>query len=228
MDPTEAVRTVPLFAGLRPSELRLIGEHLRKRCFRARTTVVRRDDPGSALFIILTGMVKVHYETRDGGETLLAVLTPGEVFGELSLFDGRGRSADVTTLEPTEVMVLTRDAMLQCIDRAPRIAVNLLATLAGRVRLLNEVNEDLVSRDAPGRMAKRLLALARKCGVKTPTGVDIGVRLSQSDLASFIGTTRETASKILNDFQSREWLAKDKQRRITLLREDRLIGRSGS
>jgi CRP/FNR family cyclic AMP-dependent transcriptional regulator len=193
----EAIGTlsdVPLFSGLGPAELGLIAGQVQKHRFRGEKTVLQRDHPGIALYVILSGRVKVHNETPDGQEHLIAVLAAGELFGELSLFDGKGRSADVTTLEPTEVLVLTREAMLECIHKAPQIAINLLATLAGRIRLANEMNQAQKTQDAPGRMAKQLLLLAREHGVKSPTGVEIDLRLTQSDLAGLIGVTRETPS----------------------------------
>lgn len=227
MDAIAALGDVPLFSGLRPAELRLIAGQLRRHRFRSETTILHREHPGGALYVILSGKVKVHNGSCDGKEFVLALLAAGELFGEMSLLDGGGRSANVTTLEPTEVLVLTRDALMACIQQSPQIAINLLATLAGRLRLSNENNQAFATLDASGRAAKRLLDLGRKHGVKTAAGLQIGIRLSQSDLAGLIGTTRETTNKILNEFRSLGWLAVDKQRRITLLREDRLISRSG-
>jgi CRP/FNR family transcriptional regulator, cyclic AMP receptor protein len=225
MDAAISLGDIPLFAGLGPPELRLIAERVRKHHYREEITVLQCEQPGGALFIILSGKVKVHNETPEGREDVLALLAAGELFGEMSLLDGRGRSADVTTLEPTEVLILTREAMMECIYRSPRIAINLLATLAGRLRLANDTIRDQKTLDAPGRMAKQLLVLARQHGVSTPLGVEIGTRLTQSDLAGLIGVTRETASKILSEYRSLGWLEIDKQR-YTLLREDELARRS--
>jgi CRP/FNR family transcriptional regulator, cyclic AMP receptor protein len=225
MDAIVTLSDVPLFSGLGPAELGLIAGQVRKHHFRGEKTVLQRDQPGIALYIILSGKVKVHNETPEGREHLIAVLAAGELFGELCLFDGKGRSADVTTLEPTEVLVLSREAMLECIHKAPQIAINLLATLAGRIRLANEINQAAITLDAPGRMAKQLLVLAREHGVRTAAGVEIGLRLTQSDLAGLIGVTRETAARILTEFRSLGWLEIDRQRRITLRQVDRLMHR---
>lgn len=225
MDATEMLGDIPLFSGLCPAELRLIAGQVRKHRFRDETTVLHCENPGSALYVILSGRVKVHNTTLEGKEVPIALLADGELFGELSLLNGRGCSADVTTIEPTEVLVLTREAILECIRQAPQIAINLLATLAGRLRLANELNQALITLDAPGRAAMRLLVLARQHGVRTAEGVQIAIPLTQSDFASLIGTTRETAGRVLNDFRNLGWLSIDKGRRITLLREDRLTWR---
>jgi CRP-like cAMP-binding protein len=217
---------IPLFAGLGPSERALIGQHGRRLSFRAGKTVLQRDDPGIALYVILSGRVKVHNGAADGQEVMIAVLSAGGLFGELSLFDGKGRSADVTTLEPTEVLVLSREALLECIRQSPQLAINLVATLAGRIRVANEIIQAFVTLDAPGRMAKQLLFLARDHGVKTPAGTEIRLPLTQAELAGLIGVTRETAARILSEFRSLGWLETDRQHPITLLREDRLRQRS--
>lgn len=226
MDAVLRLRELPLFSGLGSAERALIAGHVRRHCFRAGKTVLQCDQPGIALYVILSGKVRVHNETPEGREHWIAILSAGDLFGEMSLFDGRGHSANVTTLEPTEVLVLTREALLECMRKAPQIAVNLLATLAGRVRLANEINSEFVSHDAPARMAKQLLRLARRFGVKSPTGVEIDLRLTHSDLAGHIGVTRETAVRILREFQSLGWL-ENKRGRITLLREDKLMHRCG-
>jgi CRP/FNR family transcriptional regulator, cyclic AMP receptor protein len=225
MDAIITLSDVPLFSGLGPAERALIGRHVRRQCFRADKTVLQRDDPGIALYVILSGQVKVHNEAADGQEVLIAVLSAGGLFGELSLFDGKGRSADVTTLEPTELLVLPREALLECIRQSPQVAINLLATLAGRMRLANEIIQAFITLDAPGRMAKQLLVLARDHGVKTPTGVEIRLPLTRGELAGLIGVTRETGARILSEFRSLGWVETDRQHGITLLREDCLTRR---
>jgi len=222
MDAVVRLRDLPLFSGIGDAERALIAGHLRKYRYRAETTVLQCDEPGIALYVILSGKVKVHNQTPDGREHRIAMLAAGDLFGEMSLFDERGRSADVTTLEPTEVLVLTRDALLECMRKAPQIALNLLATLASRVRLANEINYSLIRHDAPGRMAKQLLRLACQFGVKNATGVEIDLRLTHSDLAGLIGVTRETAVRIVSEFRSLGWLEIDRRHHITLLREERL------
>ena len=108
----DSLAEVPLFAELQGTDIDLIAQRVRQRRYRGGEAIFHRDDPGHALYIILSGRVKVHNETPDGSDVILAVLAEGEFFGDLSILDGEPRSADVSTLEPTEALVLTRDDLL--------------------------------------------------------------------------------------------------------------------
>lgn len=217
---------VPLFSGLQPADLELIGQRVRQRRYRAGEVIFHKDDPGVAFYMILSGRVKVHTEAPDGTDVTITFLSAGDFFGELSLLDGEPRSADVSTQEPTEVLVLNRDDLIECIFQAPQIAINLLATLAGRVRRTNETIQALSTLDVHGRVAKQLLLLARQHGVNTPQGVRIGIRLTQSDLAGLVGASRESVNKVLGYFRRRGYISLDDQHRITLLKPDELAKRS--
>jgi CRP-like cAMP-binding protein len=221
----DSLADVPLFSGLQHADLELIAQRVRQRRYRGGEVIFHKDDPGIAFYMILSGRVKVHTETADGTEVMLAVLSSGEFVGELSLLDGEPRSADVSTLEPTEVLVLTRDDLVECIHQAPRIAINLLATLAGRLRRTNETVQALSSLDVHARVAKQLLLLSQQHGVSTPQGTQIGIRLTQSDLAGLVGASRESVNKVLGFFRRRAWIALDDQHRITVLKPDELARR---
>jgi CRP/FNR family cyclic AMP-dependent transcriptional regulator len=222
----DSLADVPLFSGLQHADLELIGQRVRQRRYRGNEVIFHKDDPGVAFYMILSGRVKVHTESADGTEVTIALLAAGEFFGELSLLDGEPRSADVSTLEPTEVLVLTRDDLLECIHQAPRIAINLLATLAGRVRRTNETVQALSSLDVHARVAKQLLLLASQHGVKTPQGTQIGIRLTQSDLAGLVGASRESVNKVLGYYRRRGTISLDDQHRITILKPDELAKRA--
>jgi CRP/FNR family transcriptional regulator, cyclic AMP receptor protein len=224
----DTLADVPLFSGLQPPDLELIAQRVRQRRYRAGEAIFHRDDPGVALYIIVSGKVKVHNETPDGGEVIITVLSTGDFFGEMSLLDGEERSADVSTLEPTEVLVLTQADLHDCIRQAPQIAINLLATLAGRLRRTNETIQALSSLDVHGRVAKQLLLLSRQHGVQTPAGTQIGIRLTQTDLAGLVGASRESVNKVLGYFRRRGYLTLDDQHRITLLKPDELARRCES
>jgi CRP/FNR family transcriptional regulator, cyclic AMP receptor protein len=224
----DTLADVPLFSGLQPTDLELIAQRVRQRRYRPGEAIFHRDDPGVALYIIVAGKVKVHNETPDGGDVMLTILSNGDFFGEMSLLDGEERSADVSTLEPTEVLVLTQADLHDCIRQAPQIAINLLATLAGRLRRTNETIQALSSLDVHGRVAKQLLLLSRQHGVQTPAGMQIGIRLTQTDLAGLVGASRESVNKVLGYFRRRGYLTLDDQHRITLLKPDELARRCES
>src|SRR5688572_11366636 len=100
---TDTLGAIPLFAGLRPPELETLAQRVRQRRYREGEAIFHRDDPGAALYVILSGRVKIHNESPDGTDVIITVMSVGDFFGELSLLDGSERSADATTVEPTDM-----------------------------------------------------------------------------------------------------------------------------
>src|SRR5262245_7673253 len=112
MEEAGPLRNVELFAGLSSSELVPLEAALRRRRFRRNEVICHRDDPGNSFFVISSGLVKVSLNSDDGREVILNLLGPGATFGELALLDGEPRSADVTAMEATELLVLPREVFL--------------------------------------------------------------------------------------------------------------------
>ena len=150
--------------------------------------------------------MKLGRTSSDGRENLLAILGPGQMFGELSLFDPGPRSATVTAVTDTTFASLSHEDLLRWLDGRPAVARGLLAQLAGRLRKANDVVADLVFSDVPGRVAKALLDLADRFGRTADDGVHVHHDLTQEELAQLVGASRETVNKALADFASRGWL----------------------
>jgi len=218
----ETLSEVPLFAGLTSQDLELVSQRVRQRRYRQGDTIFRRDDPGVALYIILSGKIKIHNDTADGGEIIITLLSAGDFFGELACIDGDERSADATTLELTELLMLTREDMHDIIQRHPRLGLNLLVTVAGRLRRTTEALQALSTLDVNGRVAQQLLTLAEQHGTETDEGTRIDVRLTQSDLAALVGASRESVNKVLGYYRRRKWVAVGDDHRLTVLDADQL------
>src|SRR5688500_1230433 len=163
-------------------------------------------DSGDKLYIVLDGKVKLGRTSSDGRENLLAILGPGQMFGELSLFDPGPRSATVTTVTDASFASLSHEDLLRWLEGRPIVAHGLLAQLAQRLRKANDVVADLVFSDVPGRVAKALLDLADRFGRTADDGVHVHHDLTQEELAQLVGASRETVNKALADFASRGWL----------------------
>ena len=163
-------------------------------------------DSGDKLYIVLDGKVKLGRTSSDGRENLLAILGPGSMFGELSLFDPGPRSATVTAVTDAEFVSLSHEDLLRWLEGRPAVARGLLTQLAGRLRKANDVVADLVFSDVPGRVAKALLDLAERFGRTADDGVHVHHDLTQEELAQLVGASRETVNKALADFASRGWL----------------------
>jgi len=207
----DLLRNVPLFASLSDSALTVLAGRMRRRHMPANTPVVYRGDPGDALYIIVTGRVKVHTATLGGDEVILEILKSGDFFGDMSLLDGQPRAADVTTIEPTELALLDGDALQQAIREQPGIALSLLRILSQRLREQNEKTVTLGTRDVTGRVATHLLHLADTQGQPLPNGaVRIEAKQSQSDIAASVGATRERVSRVLTAFRAQKLILWDK------------------
>ncbi|CUS83928.1 CRP/FNR family transcriptional regulator, anaerobic regulatory protein [Candidatus Kryptonium thompsonii] len=159
------------------------------------------DEIGSALFIIIDGKVKVSRLDETGKEVILSILGPGEVFGEMSLLDGMKRSATVSALTDTEVLIIYRDDFLNLLNKHPQIAISLLKELTQRLRKADMQIKSLSLKDAQGRVGCVLIMLADDLGKMYKGHVIVEGLPTQQDLANMAGTSRETVSRILSKFE---------------------------
>jgi CRP/FNR family transcriptional regulator/CRP/FNR family cyclic AMP-dependent transcriptional regulator len=210
---------VPLFAGLEERERAAIAKVTITRAFPKDSMIILAEEEGDALFIIQTGQVKVNLLSEDGREVILSLLGPGSVFGELSLLDGKPRSANVVATEDTQLIMLRRSDFLQLVYRVPQIAIALLAELASRLRKTDRKIEGLALLDVTSRLSETLLQLAAEHGTETPAGVILKNRPTHQQLANMAGTTRETVSRVLKRLEQQGYIA-SKGRTITILREE--------
>ena len=202
----ELIRDVPLLARLPEAELRALASQGRARSYAAGVTIFHEGDPGDSLHIIIEGSVRVAVLSPSGAETTLAVLGPGEFVGDLALLDGRPRSASVVALQPTKTLVVTRNSFTRWLSERPQAALALLETLSLRVRRTDEALADFAFLDLPHRLAKRLLALANVQPEGNPSD-RVRLRVTQAELASMLGVSRESVNKQLNIFAREGWIA---------------------
>jgi CRP-like cAMP-binding protein len=182
-------------------------------------------DDGNQLYVVTEGKIKLGRTSPDGRENLLAILGPGQMFGELSFFDPGPRSATATSVTDVTVQSLSHEALTPVLSSHAEVALALLNQLAGRLRRTNEVVGDLVFSDVPGRVAKALLDLASRFGRKAEDGVHVNHDLTQEELAQLVGASRETVNKALADFASRGWLRLE-PRSVVILDLERLQRRA--
>ena len=164
--------------------------------------VFHKGDPGDCLYAILKGQIGIHTSSEDGKVMMLNILDPGDVLGEIALIDGKERTAGATALRPSELFRIDRAAFIPFLERHPRLAIRLLGVLCERLRWVSENIEDAVFHDVPRRLARRLLLLAESYGQPTPAGLRITQPVSQENLASMLGVTREMVNKSLKALKS--------------------------
>lgn len=221
----EPVVDSPLFAGLDPQEARSVLDSLLRVHVPRGDVLFHEGEPGDTLYVIQTGKVKLGRRSNDGRENLLAILGPGELIGELSLFDPGMRTATATAITDALVLQMGHDELARWLATTPSVAEHLLRTLARRLRRTNEALADLVFTDVPGRVAKALLDLSHRFGQPVADGLRVAHGLTQEELAQLVGASRETVNKALADFATRGWIRRE-GRAVTLLDIDRLERRA--
>jgi CRP/FNR family cyclic AMP-dependent transcriptional regulator len=220
------LRRTRLFAELREDTLRALADRSVERSYPRHGRLFYQGDPGSGLYVLASGLVKVVVTSEDGEEMVLVTLGPGDAFGELSIVDGGPRSASAEALEPTVALVITREVLLDLATRDSGLTEALLRTLGALLRRLTEQASDLVFLDLPGRMAKLLAVLAAERGSETPEGIELDANLTQTDLAGMVGASRQSVNQILQGFARHGYL-QVRGRRIVIHRLDLLRRRAG-
>nr|WP_255670348.1 Crp/Fnr family transcriptional regulator [Aeromicrobium wangtongii] len=214
-----------MFSGLDDQVAEALEASMSSTSLRRGEVLFSEGDDGDQLYVVTDGKIKLGRTSPDGRENLLAILGPGQMFGELSFFDPGPRSATATAVTDVELKSLGHEALSPVLNAHPDVAHALLNQLAGRLRRTNEVVGDLVFSDVPGRVAKALLDLASRFGRRADDGIHVNHDLTQEELAQLVGASRETVNKALADFASRGWLRLE-PRSVVILDLERLQRRA--
>ncbi|MHB1039728.1 MAG: Crp/Fnr family transcriptional regulator [Desulfobacteria bacterium] len=215
-------RVVPLFAGFGPSDFESLEKCLVRRRYPAGQTLFHMGDDGGSLHFIERGRVKVTIPSSSGEELILAILGAGNLLGELSLFDGKPRSATVQALEDTETLCLHREDLLALMRGRFDVVEKILVVLAGRIRDTDTLLADKHFLDITARLAKKILDLGDTFGIQEGGQVRIGVKITQKDLASMIGATRESINKQIKALRD-QGLVRISGGTIEILKRERLV-----
>jgi CRP/FNR family cyclic AMP-dependent transcriptional regulator len=228
MDPLELLAATPMFEGLPAADLEPLRASVRSRRYAKDDYLFREGDPGSHLFLIVTGQIKIARVAEGGSDVVFAIAGPGELFGELSLFEEDGeRSADAQALEPTECLVVPRQPVLALLTAHPRLLLRIVASLSAYVRRKDAAVAEVAFLDIPARVARKLLELAESKGRSADGGTVIDVHLSQRTLAGMVGASRENVNRALHRFTSLGYIRHERGL-ITVLRPDELRKRGSS
>jgi CRP/FNR family transcriptional regulator, cyclic AMP receptor protein len=197
----------------------------RRRAYGPGVTVFHEGDDAGPVVVLLSGRVKVSTVGGAGREAIVAVRGPGDLLGELSAIDDGPRSATVTTLEPAEALLVPGSAFARFLETHLRIALVLLRMVAGRLRYADAQQAQFATQDVVGRVATRLLELGDRFGVTDGERIEIELPLSQEELASWTGSSREAVSKALQQLRGLKILETGRKR-ITVLDADALRRRA--
>ena len=221
----DVLSSAPLFAALDAEASAALRASMENITIAKGDVLFHEGQLGDRMYIITGGKVKLGHTAPDGRESILAVLGPGELLGELSLFDPGPRTATAVALTGLTALGLGHGALRPWLTGRPEVAESLLQALAQRLRRTNDALADLVFSDVPGRVAKALLELGDKFGQQMPDGVHVTHDMTQEELAQLVGASRETVNKALADFATRGWI-KLESRSVVLIDTERLARRS--
>ncbi len=191
-----------LLERLPPADLKQLEARCISRKFAQGDVIYLPADRGDAVLALISGRVKLCHVTRDGRESILALIEPGEIFGELCLIDSGEREELAKAASPCVIVLIPRDELQQLMQRFADLAQGITKLVGLRRIRIERRLRSLLFRPVRERLLQLLVELAADHGIRTPRGIDIRLKLSHQDLASIIGSTRESVSAALGEFQN--------------------------
>ena len=228
VDDSNLLGKIPMFEDLAADDLEKVNVLMHRKTFPTGVNIITVAQPGDLVYILLEGTVKIYVDQLDGSEVILAFLGPGDTFGEMSMVDSAGRSANVVALEDCICLLMDRTAFHQCLKSTKGLSYNLVRLMSRRLRLANEQIQALSTLDVRGRVARQLLAFAQQYGqqgAESTQGVTIPLRLTQTDVAALVGASRERVNQVIVDFKDSGFISVDPSHRFTVHDIEALVGR---
>ena len=211
----QVLKTVPLFSSLSDEQLRMLAPGIQLRSYPRNTFILRAGEPTDALYVILSGRVKVLIPDEEGREVILSTMGPRDFFGEMGLLDDQPRSASVETLEPCETLRLAKNGFMACLRGNPDLAMEIIRSLVRRLREADRKIESLALIDVYGRVARLIMDMAEEID-----GAWIVQRAPpKQEIAHMIGASREMVSRVVKDLQQKGLIRAEKRKIIVLDRQ---------
>jgi len=192
----------PFFKGIAPAIVDSLVSRAVIRKVKKGTVLFRKGDPGTTLYAVLSGAVRISAPSRQGQDAIFNLIPSGEIFGEIALLDGGARTADALVIEDSDLMLIERRDFVPLVRDNPELAMKLVEIVCARLRKTTEQVEDVMFHGLPTRLAKTLLQLSER----SASAGDGKLRLTQRDLGQVVGVSRESVNKLLRDWQRRKWL----------------------
>ncbi len=205
-----------LFAYLTDQDVRALESVSKARDFRRGEPIYLPNDSADAVLLVTKGRVKICHVTPDGKQSILNIIDQGELFGELSLLDETGRQEFAEAIESTTVVLIPKSEMLALMANHPHLNKGITKLIGSRRQRIERRLRNLLFRSNRERVVHLLIEMAEKYGQKTETGMELAIKLSHQEMASIIGSTRETVTVMLGQLQN-EGLIKIARRRITIV-----------
>jgi CRP-like cAMP-binding protein len=221
MNKQELLQRVPTFARLTNDQLGLLARSVGTQTFERGEAIFHQGSMGSTLYIIVRGQVRIFTTSETGQELTVTLFRDSDFFGEMALLDGQPRAASAEAMCRTTTLTLHRAAFLHTIDACPPIAASVLEVLTARLRQSNSVAAQLANLSASQRVVRQLCDLASRYGIADGGAIRIDLHLTQDDLASLSGTTRETVNRVLSTLRD-QGLIRVERARVSVLKMQQL------
>jgi CRP/FNR family cyclic AMP-dependent transcriptional regulator len=199
-----------------------IAQAAHTRTYAKNSIIAFEDRPGEALYVVLSGQVKIVLTAEDGREVILSTRSKGDFFGEMSLIDDQPLSANVIAMEDSELLILHREDFQRCLEELPMVAFGLLRAFCKRLRQADSKISSLVLQDVPARVAGLLLEMADQ-----NDGVNISQQLTHHLIAQMVGSSRETVSRAMGDLTTQGLIEVSRQSATIPNRRKVRPGRAG-
>jgi CRP-like cAMP-binding protein len=197
------LRKHPIFCDLDPEALDQLCRYAKHTTLKRGATIFSKGDPGNSLFAVISGTVKMSVSSADGRSAIFNLIGAGEIFGEIALLDGLGRSADVTANTNCEVFIIDRREFIPFVRSQPALAMKFIELLCTRLRRTSDQVEQIILQNLPGRLASALIRLTEKHKL-APGGRTIAI--TQQEISEMVGMTRESINKQLRVWATRNWV----------------------
>ncbi len=221
------LQRVNLFQEMTAAEMRELERTTKMESVKKRSALFLPGEPSRYVYLLKTGRVKISRVSEEGREVTLALLKPGEIFGEVEVLDDSPRDTIAEALDDSAICLIPREQFLALVRLKPELSFRLTKLIGSRLRKIETRIEDLVFRDVSSRLAHLLVQLADEHGRTTNRGIRIEIKITHQEIANLIGSIRETVSAVLGDFK-KAGLIDFEDRSITLVRPDALKRRSGT
>jgi CRP/FNR family transcriptional regulator, cyclic AMP receptor protein len=217
------LKKIPFLSALSPSHLREVYRLAEDVTVASGQPVFAKREGADAMFIVLSGRIKIFTHSAAKKRKTFAYLTEGEFFGEMALVEQSGRTASAQAVEPSRLLVIRKRDFQRLLERDPKLSLYLLRTVCERLRRANEEIEGLLFRNILGRVAKAMLELGKASGEPRDGGLVLKEKFTQQELADLVGTTREPLTRALSSLR-RAGLVEQREGRYAIPSPEKLAG----
>ncbi len=210
------LQRINLFKEIPADDMEELARVTRMELAKKKETIFLPGESSQQVYLLKTGRVKISRISEEGRELTIALLGPGEIFGELEILEGSARDTIAETMEDSQLCVIQKEQFLSLIRKRPELSFRLTKLIGLRLRRIESRVEDLVFRDVPSRLAHLLLQLSEEYGKATPEGILLDIKITHQEMANLIGSIRETVSATLGEFK-KEGLITFEGRKIIIL-----------